>query len=61
MYQLIIIRKIKKDYNKKLLKDIKMFLKKKKKKSNNIIMNVTKIFQKTKKINWLSIEKIIME
>ena len=44
---------------KKLLKDIKIFLKKKKKKSNNMVENVTKISQKIKKINWLSIEKIL--
>ena len=31
---------------KKLMKDIKIFLKKKKKKSNNMVMNVTKISQK---------------
>ena len=34
---------------KKLLKDIKMFLKKKKKKSDNMVMNVTKISQMMKK------------
>ena len=34
---------------KKLLKDIKIFLKKKKKKSNNMVKNVTKISQKIKK------------
>ena len=36
---------------KKLVKDIKIFLKKKKKKSNNMVMNITKISQKMKKIN----------
>ena len=34
---------------KKLLKDIKIFLRKKKKKSNNMVVNVTKISQKIKK------------
>ena len=34
---------------KKLLKDIKIFLKKKKKKGSNMVMNVTKISQKMKK------------
>ena len=33
---------------KKLVKDIKIFLKKKKKKCNNMILNVTKISQKLK-------------
>ena len=36
-------KKIKKDYQKKLVKDIKIFLKKKKKKSSNMVVNVTKI------------------
>ena len=43
------------------MKDIKVFLKKKKKKVDNIVVNVTKIFQKMKKINWLSIEKDIIK
>ena len=34
---------------KKLVKDIKIFLKKKKKKSDNMVVNVTNISQKTKK------------
>ena len=37
-----IIKKIKKDYKKKLVKDIKIFLKKEKKKSDNMVVNVTK-------------------
>ena len=45
---------------KKLVKDIKIFLKKKKK-INDMVVNVTKIFQKMKKINWLSIEKYIIK
>ena len=36
---------------KKLLKDIEIFLKKKKKKSNNMVVNVTKISQKIKKVS----------
>ena len=42
---------------KELVKDIKIFLKKKKKKSNNMAVNVTKMSQKKKKINYFSIEK----
>ena len=34
---------------KKLVKDIKIFVKKKKKKSNNMVMNVTKISRRVKK------------
>ena len=41
------------------VKDIKVFLKKKKKKSNNMVVNITKVSQKMKKISWLSIEKNI--
>ena len=37
----------KKDYKKRLMKDIKIFLKKKK--SENMVMNITKISQKVKK------------
>ena len=44
---------------KKLVKDIKIFLKKRKKKSDNMLMNVTKIFQKMKNKSLLSIEKNI--
>ena len=44
----------------KFVKDIKIFLKKKKRKSNNMVVNVTKISQVTK-INWLSIEKNIIQ
>ena len=45
----------------KLMKDIKIFLEKKKKKSNNMVVSVTKISQKMKKINSLSIGKNIIE
>ena len=48
-------------YQGKLVKDIKIFLKKKKKRSTNVVVNFTKISQKIKKINWLSIEKNIIE
>ena len=34
---------------KKLVKDIKIYLKKEKKKSNNIVVNLTKLSQKIKK------------
>ena len=61
IYQLNIIKKIKKGYKKELVKDIKVFLKKKKKKSDNIVMNVTKISQKMKNKSFLSIEKNIIE
>ena len=42
---------------KKLVKDIKVFLKKQKKKSNNTVKNDTKIYQKMKSKCLLSIEK----
>ena len=46
---------------KKLVKDIKIFLKKKKKKRNNMAINVTKISQKLKNKSLLSIEKNIIK
>ena len=46
---------------KKLVKDIKVFLRKKKKKSNNAVMNYTKISQKMKNKSLLSIEKNIIK
>ena len=51
------MKKIKKECKNKLVKDIKIFLKKKKKKSDNMVVNVRKISQKMKKLNWLGIEK----
>ena len=42
---------------KKLAKDIKIFLKKKKKESNTMAVNVTKISKKMKNKSLLSIEK----
>ena len=44
---------------KKLVKDIKIFLKKKKKKSDNMVVNVTNISQKMKNKSLLCIKKII--
>ena len=44
---------------KKLVKDIKVFLKKKKKKGNNILINEMKIYQKMKNKNFLNIAKNI--
>ena len=38
----------KESLQKKLVKDIKIFIKKEKKKSNNMVVNVTKISQKKK-------------
>ena len=58
IYQLNIIKNIKKYYKKKLVKDIKIFLMKEKEKSNNMAINVTKISQMMKSKNLLSIEKI---
>ena len=46
---------------KKLVKDIKIFVKKKKKKSGNMVVNDTKINQKMKSKNLLGIEKNILE
>ena len=43
------------------MKDIKILLKKKKKITDSIVVRVTEISQKMKKINWLSIEKDIVE
>ena len=46
---------------KKLEKNIKIFLKKKKKKRDNMVANVTKISQKMKKKSLLTIVKIYNE
>ena len=49
IYQLNIIKKITNDWEKKLVKDMKIFLKKKrKKKSDNMAVNVTKIYHEIK-------------
>ena len=52
-----IIKIIKKDYKRKLVKDIEAFLKKKNKTSDNMVVNNTKIYQKMINKSWLSIEK----
>ena len=46
---------------KKLVKDIKIFLKKRNRKSSNMVVNVTKISQKMKIKNLFSIERNIIE
>ena len=46
---------------KKLVKDIKIFLKEKNKKSNNIVVSDTKMYQKMKNGSLLSIQKILFE
>ena len=62
IHQLNIIEIIKKNYKiKKLVKDIKAFLKNKKKKSNKMVVNDTKIFQKIKSKSLFSIEKNIIK
>ena len=50
-------QKSKERLQKKLVKDIKIFLKKKNKKRDNVVVNIKKISQKMKKINCLSTEK----
>ena len=50
-------RENKERLKKKLVKDIKIFLRKKKNKSNDVVANVTKISQKMKSKYLLSIEK----
>ena len=49
----------KKRPQKNLVKDIKIFLKKKKKKGDNMVVNVTKIFPKTKKSKLVDYRKKI--
>ena len=46
---------------KKVIKDIKIFVKKKKKKSNHMVVNVKETSHKTKNKSLLSIEKDNME
>ena len=43
----------------KLAKDIKIFLKKKKKKSSHIVVNITKISHEMKNKSFLNTEKIL--
>ena len=60
IHQLNIIKITKKDYGKKIGKDIKVFLNEKSKKSNNMVLNDTKIYQKMKNKSVLSIETNII-
>ena len=50
-----------KKLQKKLVKDIKIFLRNKKKKSDNLVVNVTKISQKMKNKSLLGIKKNVIE
>ena len=50
-----------KDYKKKFVKGIRIFLKKKKKKSNSMVVNVTKISQNIKNKSLFSIEKNVID
>ena len=54
-------QKNKERLQKKLTKDIKIFVKKKKKKRDNVVVNVAKISQKRKSKSFLSAEKYIRE
>ena len=54
-------QKNKERLQKKLTKDIKIFVKKKKKKRGNVVVNVAKISQKRKSKSFLSAEKYIRE
>ena len=60
MYQLNILRKIKKDYQKPM-KNIKIFLRKKNKKSKNMVVKATKISQKMENESLFSIDRNIIE
>ena len=60
-YQTKYYQEHKERLQKKLVKNIKIFLKKKKKKSSNMVVNVTKISQKMKNKSLLSIEKNIIK
>ena len=59
IYQLIIIQKIKKTTKKAC--ERYQNLSKEEKNSNNMVVSITKFSQKMKKINWLTIEKNIIE
>ena len=56
-----IIKKIEKDYKKRFVKDIKIFLKKKKIKSDNIVLNVYKNLSENEKQKLAAHRKIIIE
>ena len=43
---------------KRLKKDIKVFVKKKRKESNKLVAKVTKIYQKMQSKRWLSMKKV---
>ena len=58
IHQLNIIAITKKDYKKKLTKNIKFFLKKKRKRCNNMVVKDIKHFQNMKSKSWLSKEKV---
>ena len=55
------IMRMKKDYQKYLMKFIIVFLNKEKKKGFNIVAKGTKIQQKIKSKSWLDIEKNVVE
>ena len=57
----MIVKTIKKDHKKKLMKDVKLFSKRKKKKGDDMVMNNTKKYQKMKNKRLLSIEKNIIK
>ena len=59
LYQLCTIKKIKKRLQKKLTKDIKIYLKKKNKKSSNMVVKAIKISWKMTNKSLLSTEKNI--
>ena len=61
IHELDIIKKIKNDYEKVLVKEIKSFLKKAREKSDNMVADITKMYQKKKNKSLLSIEKNITE
>ena len=53
MYQLNIIKKIKKDYRKKFVKDIKIFLKKENKKGDNMALSIEKNIESEKMLYYI--------
>ena len=60
IYQLNVIKKIKKAHKKKLVKDFKIFLKKKNKKNQQYGCERYKHISEDEKIIWLSMEKKIL-
>ena len=61
LYQLNIIKKVRKGYKKKAHKRYQNLSKEEKEKSNNMVVNVTKISDKRKSERLLSIGKSIIE